>query len=123
MNTRARDSVTAHRGFLLDTSVISALAPGRESQLPTEFGDWLHQNTTRLYVPCIAVAELAQGICKLHRSGGVERAGRLAQWLDQLIAVYGERILALTLHPPGWPASYPTRPWRKANILALPMWP
>lgn len=95
MNTRARDSVTAHRGFLLDTSVISALAPGREAQLPTEFGDWLHQNTTRLYVPCIAVAELAQGICKLHRSGGVERAGRLAQWLDQLIAVYGERILAL----------------------------
>lgn len=95
MNTVPRASPSAYKGFLLDTSVISALAPGRQAHLPADFVDWLHVNNTRLYMPSIAVAELAQGICKLHRTGGVERAGRLAQWLDGLIAGYGERILPL----------------------------
>lgn len=82
-------------GFLLDTSVISALAPGREAHLPAGLAEWFHAHTTRLFIPCIAIAELAQGIGKLRRAGGVERADRLDRWLDGLIAGYGQRILAL----------------------------
>ena len=82
-------------GFLLDTSVISALSPGRETYLPSGFADWLHAHDAQLFIPCIAVAELAQGIGKLRRSGGAERAERLDLWLDQLIAGYGDRILSL----------------------------
>lgn len=85
----------SNRGFLLDTSVISALAPGRETYIPAGFAEWLHVHDAQLFIPCIAVAELAQGIGKLRRAGGVERADRLDLWLDRLIAGYGDRILSL----------------------------
>lgn len=84
-----------YQSYLLDTSVVSALAPGRETHLPTDFGDWLQAHDAQLFLPAIAVAELAQGIGKLHRSGGVERAQRLNRWLDGLIAGFGDRILPL----------------------------
>lgn len=85
----------AYQGFLLDTNVISALAPGREVHLPVGFADWLHAHNAQLFIPCIAVAELAQGIGKLRRAGGAERAERLDRWLDALITGYGDRILPL----------------------------
>ena len=83
------------QGYLLDTSVVSALAPGREAYLSPGFVDWLQAHSTQLFLPAIAVAELAQGIAKLRRSGGMERAQRLDRWLDGLMAGYGDRILPL----------------------------
>ena len=83
------------QGYLLDTSIISVLAPGRQGQVPPPFAYWLQAHNTQLYLPSIAVMELAQGIAKLHRSGGVARAKRLEQWLDGLVAGYGKHILAL----------------------------
>jgi predicted nucleic acid-binding protein len=85
----------SYRGFLLDTSVISALAPGREAYLSVPFGDWLQAHNQQLFLPAIAVAELAQGIGKLRRSGAVDRAQRLDLWLDGLIAGFADRILPL----------------------------
>ena len=82
-------------GFLLDTSVISALAPGREVHLSAGFAQWLQVHDAQLFLPCVAVAELAQGIGKLRRAGAAERADRLDLWLDQLIAGFGDRILPL----------------------------
>lgn len=84
-----------YQGYLLDTSVVSALAPGREAYLPSVFGDWLQAHNAQLFLPAIAVAELAQGIRKLHRSGAMERAQRLDRWLDGLIAGFADRILPL----------------------------
>ena len=95
MNATSQHATTAHKGFLLDTSVISLLAPGREPHVPVGFADWLRTRSEQVFIPCIAVAELAQGIGKLRRSGGTQRADRLDQWLDKLIAGYGERILGL----------------------------
>lgn len=86
---------TFYKGYLLDTSVVSALAPGREAYLPSIFGDWLQAHEAQLFLPAIAVAELAQGIGKLHRSGGMERAQGLDRWLDGLIAGFADRILPL----------------------------
>lgn len=82
-------------GYLLDTSVVSALAPGRDMHLPAHLAQWLTDRAHQLYLPCIAVAELTQGVAKLRRSGGVERAARLQIWLDGLVAGYAERILPL----------------------------
>lgn len=82
-------------GYLLDTSVISALAPGREPHLTAPFADWLHAHDAQLFVPCITVAELAQDISKLRRAGSAARADKLDRWLDGLIVGFGERILAL----------------------------
>lgn len=83
------------RGYLLDTSVISALAPGRETHLPSGFAPWLQHRHALLFIPCIAIAELEQGICKLRRAGGTQRADALAAWLDGLLFVFGERLLPL----------------------------
>lgn len=95
MSAALRGSTRIGRGYLLDTSVISALAPGREAHFPAKFGVWLEARSERLFLPCIAVAELAQGIGKLRRSGATDRADKLDHWLDGLIAGYGERILPL----------------------------
>lgn len=84
-----------HNGYLLDTSVVSVLAPGREAYVPTPLGEWLQAHHQALYLPCIAIAEMAQGIGKLRRAGGTERADRLERWLDGLLATYADRILLL----------------------------
>lgn len=80
---------------MLDTSVVSVLAPGREAFVPTPFGQWLQAHHQALFLPAIAIAEMAQGIGKLRRAGGAERADRLDRWLDGLLATYGDRILPL----------------------------
>ncbi len=87
-----------HKGYLLDTSVVSALAPGREAFVPAALGAWLQTHHEALYLPSIAIAEMAQGIGKLRRAGGLERADRLDAWLDGLLAAYGQRILPLDAH-------------------------
>jgi toxin FitB len=83
------------KGYLLDTSVVSALAPGREAYVPSPFGHWLQAHHEQLFLPAIAVAEMSQGIGKLRRNGGADRADRLDRWLDGLLAAYAERILPL----------------------------
>jgi predicted nucleic acid-binding protein len=83
------------KGYLLDTSVVSLLAPGRKAFLVTPLSEWLQANHRALFLPAIAIAEIAQGIGKLRRSGGAERADRLDHWLDGLLASYTDRILPL----------------------------
>ena len=82
-------------GYLLDTSVVSVLAPGREAFIPALLGEWLRAHHQELFLPAIAFAEMAQGIGKLRRTGGAERADRLDRWLDGLLAAYADRILPL----------------------------
>ena len=83
------------KGYLLDTSVVSALAPGREAFVPGALADWLQAHHKALFLPSIAIAEMAQGIAKLRRAGGAERADRLDRWLDGLLSTYADRILPL----------------------------
>jgi predicted nucleic acid-binding protein len=84
-----------NKGYLLDTSVVSALAPGREAFVPTPLSEWLQAHHEELFLPSIAIAEMTQGICKLRRAGGVERADRLDRWLAGLLGAYADRILPL----------------------------
>ena len=83
------------QGYLLDTSVVSVLAPVREAFVPTPLGEWLQAHHKELFLPSIAIAEMSQGIGKLRRAGGAERADRLDRWLDGLLATYADRILPL----------------------------
>ena len=84
-----------NNGYLLDTSVVSVLAPGGEASVPTVLAEWLQAHHKELYLPSIAIAEMAQGIGKLRRAGGADRAERLDRWLDGLLATYADRILPL----------------------------
>lgn len=95
MIERHYGALTLHKGYLLDTSVVSALALGREALVPSPWGSWLQAHHQQLYLPSIAIAEMAQGIGKLRRAGGTERADRLDSWLDGLLQKYADRILAL----------------------------
>jgi hypothetical protein len=74
------------------------LAPGRQSLAPAALSGWLQAHHKSLFLPSIAIAEMAQGICKLRRAGGTERADRLDHWLDGLLATYFDRILPLDAH-------------------------
>ena len=88
----------ADQGYLLDTSVISELAPGRQNRPNAQATDWLTAHDAQLFLPTIAIAELDQGIAKLNRlagSGSAERALKLDFWLSGLIEGFGERILSL----------------------------
>lgn len=81
-------------GVLLDTSVLSLLAPGRLAP-DHPFAGWLRDHSDQLFISAVTVAEIEQGICKLRRSGGAQRADALTLWLDRLIEQGGDRILAL----------------------------
>lgn len=80
------------RGYLLDTSVLSVLAPGRQP-LGAEQEKWLRAQADQLFVSAITVVEVEQGIHKVRRSGGIDRAARLAAWLDGVLAFYGDRVI------------------------------
>ncbi|MEO3434359.1 type II toxin-antitoxin system VapC family toxin [Inquilinus sp. CAU 1745] len=84
-------------GYLVDASVLSMLAPDRPP-IPEDMAAWLETNDERLYLSAITVAEIEQGICKLRRLGGIERARRLTEWLDDLQARTGDRVLAVDFH-------------------------
>lgn len=80
-------------GYLLDTSVVSLLAPGRHSTDETLVG-WIRDHTDALYVSAVTISEVEQGICKLRRAGSTDRADALTRWLDALIDNGGDRILS-----------------------------
>ena len=78
-------------GYLLDTSVLSLLAPGKPAN--DSVAQWLRAHNDVLYLSAVTIAEIEQGICKLRRTGGTERADALERWLEALIENGGERIL------------------------------
>jgi len=77
---------------LLDTSVVSALAPGRPRP-SSDAEAWLRARDGELHLSTITVAEIEQGICKLRRAGGAERAARLTEWLDRLLETFDDRLI------------------------------
>ncbi|MBW6421135.1 type II toxin-antitoxin system VapC family toxin [Rhizobium sp. XQZ8] len=81
-------------GYLLDTNVISRLAPGRYEP-STALRDWIITEGAagRLYIAAITIAEIERGIRKLDRKGGQERAAKLADWLDGIGSTFKDRIL------------------------------
>ena len=79
--------------FLLDTSILSLLAPGRI--VPPEVDQWFRQNDGELLVSVITIGEIEQGISKLRRSGGVHRATLYGAWLDSIIEAFADRVMPL----------------------------
>jgi predicted nucleic acid-binding protein len=70
------------------------LAPDRPT-LTADLTEWLRDHADALYLSAVTVAKIEQGICKLRRAGGTERADRLTQWLDTLLGSAGDRVLSL----------------------------
>jgi predicted nucleic acid-binding protein len=79
--------------YLLDTSVLSMLAPGKV-EANGEFAEWVRAHSERLFISAITIAEIEQGICKLRRLGGTARAEVLARWLVALLEKGAGQIVA-----------------------------
>lgn len=80
--------------YLLDTNLISALAPTRARQLP-EFAAWLERHSDQVFLSVVTIAEVEDGIAKARRDGAGAKALRLTEWLESLLHLYGPRVLPL----------------------------
>ncbi|MDD9981135.1 MAG: type II toxin-antitoxin system VapC family toxin [Gammaproteobacteria bacterium] len=80
--------------FLIDTDVLSAL---RRRDRNPDVVRWISdQRTTELYLSVVSVGEVERGIVRQRRRDPAF-AQMLAAWLDGVLALYGERILAVDL--------------------------
>jgi toxin FitB len=80
--------------YLLDTNVISALAPWRLPPLPA-LVEWMERHSDDLFLSVITVAEIKMGIAKSRREKATRQASDLQAWLGAVVALYGNRVLAL----------------------------
>ncbi len=80
--------------FLIDTDVLSALR--RPERSPGVVWWVAEQRTTDLYLSVVSIGEIERGIEQQQRRDA-EFARLLAAWLDNLIALYGDRVLAFDL--------------------------
>lgn len=78
--------------YLVDTNVISAVSPNRPA--PTALAEWMDARSASLFLSVVTIAEVEDGIAKLRREKAARRSKDLAQWLDAVLHLYGERILA-----------------------------
>ena len=82
--------------YLLDTNVISSLAPTRADR-PAALVEWIDCQSDRLYLSVVAAAAIEAGIRKAAREGARSKAASLSQWWETVRHFYGERILPLDL--------------------------
>ncbi len=78
--------------YLVDTNVVSAGAPSRLA--PGVLVDWMDTHSASLFLSAVTVAEIEDGIAKLRREGATRRSVDLAAWLEAVLHLYGDRILA-----------------------------
>ncbi len=81
-------------GFLLDTNVISMLAPSR-AEASVGFLDWLDRMDSdgRIFLSVVAVHEIEKGIALLDHKGATSKAVSLKAWLSGLVATYDDKII------------------------------
>jgi len=80
--------------FLIDTDVLSALAKRRRD---ANVENWIgRQRSSDLFLSVISIGEIERGIA-LQRGKDPNFAAMLASWLDQVLAVYGDRVLPFDL--------------------------
>lgn len=81
--------------YLLDTSVVSSIAPGRVHAGDT-FLNWLTVSLPRTYISSVSIFEIEQGISKLERAGAQARVDVMRQWVAHLLGQFsGDRMLVM----------------------------
>lgn len=78
--------------YLVDTNIISARAPSRLA--PPEIVAWIDAQSAALFLSAVTVAEIKDGIVKLRREGATRKSADLRAWLETVLHLYGDRILA-----------------------------
>lgn len=83
--------------FLVDTNVISALAPSKRAEAK-DLALWLDEASQHLFLSVVTAAEVAAGIAKAERDGAEAKARSLADWWQAVEHLYGEKVLPFDLH-------------------------
>ena len=78
--------------YLIDTNLISAVSPNRPT--PQGLVEWMDAQSDSLFLSVVTIAEVEDGIAKLRREKATRRSKDLAQWLEAVLHLYGDRILA-----------------------------
>jgi predicted nucleic acid-binding protein len=78
--------------YLVDTNIISAAAPARP--VPSALVEWMDVHSSLLFVSVVTLAEIEDGIAKSRREGAARKSADLASWLETVLHLYGDRILA-----------------------------
>ena len=79
--------------YLVDTNIISAAAPIAAVKRP-DLVAWMDGHSDALFLSAISVAEISDGIAKAKREGARREASHLSAWLETLLHLYGDRVLA-----------------------------
>jgi predicted nucleic acid-binding protein len=78
--------------YLVDTNVISAAAPSRP--VSPALVEWMDTHSASLFISAVTVAEIEAGIAKLLREGATRKSADLTAWLDTVLHLYGNRVVA-----------------------------
>jgi toxin FitB len=82
------------RRYLVDTNILSAGAPGKAAA-HAALVQWMDEHSAQLRLSVVTVTEIEDGIAKARRQGATRKARELAEWLETVIHLYGEQILAI----------------------------
>lgn len=84
--------------YLLDTNIISAVAPTRRrTESDEELAAWMETHGDDLRLSVITAAEVRAGILNARRTGATTKAEILAEWWGAILAYWSARILPLDL--------------------------
>ncbi|RUM95822.1 type II toxin-antitoxin system VapC family toxin [Pseudaminobacter arsenicus] len=84
--------------YLLDTNVVSMLAPSkRRTPADEELAAWIIERSSDLWLSVITAAEIEDGIANAKRMGATRKAAALSEWWGEIRHYYGSRILSLDL--------------------------
>ncbi|MDX9699281.1 MAG: type II toxin-antitoxin system VapC family toxin [Rhodocyclaceae bacterium] len=82
--------------YLIDTNVISELRKGNRAN-PGVRAFFAELASEDVYLAVQTVGEIRRGLERIRNRGDREQAERLEAWLDELVAVYSDRILGFDL--------------------------
>jgi predicted nucleic acid-binding protein len=80
--------------FLIDTVTLSELRKRKRDPMVVKWFE--RQRTTDLFLSVISIGEIERGIAR-KRTTDPNFAGALADWLDRVLTLYGERIVPFDL--------------------------
>ena len=84
--------------YLLDTNIISLVAPERNRNDREEaLAKWIASQSDSLYLSVITIAEIESGIARLNRLGMSRKAAAFTKWSRDIMDAHEKRILPLDI--------------------------
>jgi toxin FitB len=108
-------------GFLLDTNVISILAPSK-AEASGDFLTWLDRmdGDGRLFLSVVSIHEIEKGIALLDHKGATAKAASLKAWLNGLVSTYDDKIIGVTTKAAAMAGGWKRRRLRRVRTSPRP---